>query len=147
MSKLLGQYDLAGSKLPVLGSNWLELTLSAAPSIFGHPKFEQHLSMSFFVGRLNMELEITWPRIFKVWWAYLWRSVLAILAAMVSGAVLGFIVTIGWAAMGFEMEAIKPMTTAIGVAVGLGFSLLPIKMILGKQFGDFKLALVRTESA
>lgn len=89
-----------------------------------------------------MELEVTWKRVFRVWWAYLWRNLLAIVAAMlvggVVGAILGFV--LGYA--GVPADDIKVFVTPIGMVIGLAISIIPVKMILGKSFGDFRLILV-----
>ena len=91
-------------------------------------------------------MEVTWGRAARVWWSYLWRNLFAIVAAMVIGgligAVLGFILGIA----GVAQNKIVMLTLPIGMIVGLGISIVPIKMILGKNFGEFRLVLVKNQT-
>lgn len=90
-----------------------------------------------------MELEVTWKRAIKVWWAYFWRNLLAILAGMVIGAILGAVIGFILGALGVSIETIRMVTMPIGFALGLVISIIPIKMILNKDFGEFKLVLLK----
>lgn len=88
-----------------------------------------------------MELEVTWGRAIRVWWAFLWRNLIAILLAMLLGGVLGFIIDYIIAAAGGVITKIQIILGSIGSILGLGTSIVPIKMILGKDFGEFRLVL------
>lgn len=89
-----------------------------------------------------MELEVTWKRAVKVWWSYLWRNVLAVAGAMIVssivGAILGFVLTLA----GLPRDIIQNVATPIGLLIGILFSIIPIKLILGKDFGEFRLVLI-----
>lgn len=89
-----------------------------------------------------MELEITWNRAIRVWWSYLWRNLIAIVVAMIIGMILGFIIGFIMGAMGFPILAIQIVTAPLGFVIGLGISVVPMKMILGKDFGEFRLVLL-----
>lgn len=91
-----------------------------------------------------MELEVTWKRAAKVWWSYLWRSIIAIIVAMVLGGIVGFIIGFVLGAMGVSTQTIQFITAPIGMIIGLLISVVPIKMILGKDFGEFRLVLLQT---
>ena len=91
-----------------------------------------------------MELEVTWKRAAKVWWSYLWRSIIAIIVAMVLGGIVGFIIGFVLGAMGVSTQTIQFITTPIGMVIGLLISIVPIRMILGKDFGEFRLVLLQT---
>lgn len=90
-----------------------------------------------------MELEVTWKRAAKVWWSYLWRSIIAIIVAIVLGGIVGFIVGFVLGAMGVSTQTIQFITAPIGMIIGLLISIVPIKMILGKDFGEFRLVLLQ----
>ncbi|CAM2785124.1 hypothetical protein [Rariglobus hedericola] len=96
---------------------------------------------------MNNELEITWPRVLRVWWAYLWRSLIAMLVAMILGGIAGFIIGFCMGMAGVPTRTIQFVTAPIGALIGLGISIFPIKMILGKNFGKFRLVLVETSAA
>ncbi|MGO1233694.1 MAG: hypothetical protein ACTMHG_08240 [Marinobacter sp.] len=91
-----------------------------------------------------MELEVTWKRAAKVWWSYLWRSIIAIIVATVLGGIVGFIIGFVLGAMGVSTQTIQFITAPIGMIIGLLISIVPIKMILGKDFGEFRLVLLQT---
>ncbi len=92
-----------------------------------------------------MELEVTWGRAIKVWCAYAWRNFLAIVACVIAATILGFIVGLVMGAAGAAPSTIKVVTFPIGFIAGIAFSIIPMKLILGKDFGEFKLALVRAQ--
>jgi ABC-type glycerol-3-phosphate transport system permease component len=89
-----------------------------------------------------MELEITWNRAVRVWWSYLWRNLIAIVVATIIGmivcAVIGFILE----TMGFSVRTIQIIVAPSGFVIGLAISIVPLKMILGKDFGEFRLVLL-----
>lgn len=89
-----------------------------------------------------MELEITWDRVVRVWWSYLWRSLICILIAMLIGMICGFIIGFTLGFIGFPASLIRLVTGSIGFALGLAISILPMKLILGKDYGDFRLVLL-----
>ncbi len=92
-----------------------------------------------------MELEVTWVRAIKVWWAYAWRNFLAIIVSVVVATILGFIAGLVMGAAGANPSTIKAVTFPLGFIAGVAVSIIPIKMILGKNFGEFKLVLVKAE--
>ena len=89
-----------------------------------------------------MELEVTWKRATRVWWSYLWRNLIAIIAAMVIGGIIGAILGFSLGALGVPLETIQIIVMPIGAIIGLLISIVPMKMILGKNFGGFRLVLV-----
>jgi hypothetical protein len=94
-----------------------------------------------------MEVEITWGRVIRVWWAYFWRNLLAIFAAVIAGAIVGGLIGFVMGAMGLNISAIQYVTASVGAFLGLSLSVMPIKMILGKDFGQFRLVLVASPQA
>lgn len=94
-----------------------------------------------------MELEVTWKRATRVWWSYLWRNLIAMIAAMIVGAIIGFLLGFALGAVGVPAETIQMITAPIGVVVGLLISIVPIRMILGKDFGEFRLVLLQSATA
>lgn len=88
------------------------------------------------------EVDITWGRAIRVWWAYLWRSLIAIVLAGIAGFVAGFIIGFVMGSLGIQPATIQVFATTAGLLIGLAFSIPPMKMILGKRFGDFRLVLV-----
>lgn len=93
-----------------------------------------------------MELEITWNRILRVWWSYLWRNLICIVVGMLLGMVVGFIVGFIMGAMGLPPRVIMCVTAPIGFVIGLAISVVPMKMILGKDYGEFRLVLLAKQA-
>jgi type III secretory pathway component EscS len=94
---------------------------------------------------LKVELEITWSRVARIWWSYLWRNLIAIVGAVIIGAIVGLVFGFVLGTLGVETETIKMIVQPIGFLIGLGISIIPLKLILGKDFGEFRLVLVSTD--
>jgi len=93
------------------------------------------------------ELEVTWDRVIRVWWSYLWRKFIVALAAMIASAMIGLFFGVIIHRLGVSNHATaRWVILPIGFAIGLGFSVIPIKLILGKNFGTFRLVLVSTQA-
>jgi uncharacterized protein YacL len=101
-----------------------------------------------------MELEITWKRAIRVYWAWLWRWVVTFVVAFAimtaSGFVIGFIVGFTMSKFGYQTETIQSISTILGVIIGLVAALIapifPLKKILGKDFGEFRLVLLAKDT-
>jgi hypothetical protein len=93
-----------------------------------------------------MELEITWRRIVRVWWAYTWRNLIALVAAAIIGGIIGFILGFVGHFIGIPTGVIQIIAAVIGCSVGLIVSLIPMKMILGKNYGEFRLVLLPSDT-
>lgn len=89
-----------------------------------------------------METEITWRRTWRIWWAYAWRNLLMTIASMIAGGIVGFIVGFLLGMLGVEQQIIQYVTGSLGFVIGFLLSVLPMRMILGKNFGDFRLVLI-----
>jgi len=92
-----------------------------------------------------MELEVTWGRAIRVWWAYLWRSLLVGILGMIAGGIVGGIVGLILGVIGVPINVIKIVCGTVGVLIGLPISIIPMKMVLGKDFGEFKLVLLQKQ--
>ncbi|MDD5492596.1 MAG: hypothetical protein PHV60_07960 [bacterium] len=93
-----------------------------------------------------MELQITWKNTFRIWWSYAWRNLIAIAVAFVAGMIIGGITGGIMGFLGIDLRTIKIVTGTMGFIVGLGISIVPMKMILGKDFGEFRLVLLSKEN-
>lgn len=93
-----------------------------------------------------MELEVTWGRTIKVWWSYAWRNLIAIIVSMILGGIAGFIIGFIMTAFGAAEETMKTTATIVGFIIGVAVSIVPMKMILGMNFGEFRLVLLRNEN-
>src|SRR4030095_8632499 len=89
-----------------------------------------------------MELEITWSRAVRVWWSYVWRNLIAIVVSMLVGMVIGAVIGFILGAMGVPVRVIQIVLAPIAFVMGMAISIVPMKMILGKDFGEFRLVLL-----
>lgn len=89
-----------------------------------------------------MELEVTWGRAVKVWWSYFWRSMIAAVAAILIGILVGMILGFILALMGASLEVVQTFSGIVGGLIGLLASIVPFKLILGKDFGEYRLVLL-----
>ena len=80
----------------------------------------------------------------KVWWAFVWRSVLfGVLLGFGMGILLGILSV---AAPGISPEtASGVLTVFVGFPLGIGISIEVMYRLLRKRFKDFEIALVRAE--
>lgn len=56
--------------------------------------------------------------------------------------VLGFVMGILFAMLGLPKDTLKLIVKITGFVIGLLISIVPMKLILGKDFGDFRLVLL-----
>lgn len=90
----------------------------------------------------TMELEVTWKRATRVWWSYLWRNLIVLIVAIIAGAIAGGILGFILGLIGTPREVVQVLVMPVGFIIGLGASIIPLKLILGKNFGEFRLVLV-----
>ncbi len=94
-----------------------------------------------------VELEVTWGRALRVWWAITWRS---LLLALCVGAGLGccaggFIGALGafvGASQARIQEVVQLVTLPLGVLMGLLAGMWATRAVLRKKFRHFRIALV-----
>ena len=96
---------------------------------------------------IAMELEITWGRFIRVWWAHYWRCLIAMIICFIICSIIGFIIGFVMGMLGASIRMIQVVSFTIGLIIGLGVSLVPMRMILGKDFGEFRLVLISNEEA
>lgn len=92
-----------------------------------------------------MEVEITWKRTLPIWWAYFWRNIMAVVASIMVGSFVGLIIGFILDVMGIWNDTMNVVCRIIGTVIGLAFSVVPMKMILGKKFGNYRLVLVSAD--
>ncbi len=89
-----------------------------------------------------MELEATYRRAVHVWWAFFWRSIIATILGSILSAILGGILGFIMGFIGFGTGAISFFSGILGFVIGLGISIVPVKLILNKNYGEFELVLL-----
>ena len=88
------------------------------------------------------ELEITWGRSLKVWWSMVWRLVIF---GAVAGLIVGIIVGIVGAIIGIDQGVAQLISGLGGALISLPIGVWVVKIILGKNFSDFRIALLSIE--
>jgi ABC-type uncharacterized transport system permease subunit len=84
-------------------------------------------------------VEVTWLRAVKVWWSLLWRTVLFVFLA---SAVIGFILGMIMGLFKAEPQAIITTSIIIGYIVSILIGIAVTRIVLKKEYSDFKLALI-----
>jgi len=64
---------------------------------------------------------------------------------MVVGAIVGFIIGFCLALIGIPTEIISIVSGVVGFVIGLCLSLIPVYWVLGRNYGDFRLALIKAK--
>lgn len=93
-----------------------------------------------------MEIAPTWSHVARIWWALLWRGVLVMIATAIAGFVIGAVLGFLLGMLGAALATVQVICGVVGALLGLAGSLLPIRLVLGKDFGTFRLVLVSSES-
>lgn len=78
----------------------------------------------------------------KVWWAFLWRSVVF---ACLSGFAVGFLFALAALALKLPPEIVSAVSGLFGVVLGALLSIEAMYRVLRKRFAGFELALLKTE--
>lgn len=95
-------------------------------------------------------LPVTASRVLRIWWSYFWRS-LAVFAALflvlILGSILfGMLLSVIMTLVGLDPASMHLLVRLVGAVfgflVGLLSSVIPLWLILGRNFGEFRLALI-----
>ena len=90
----------------------------------------------------SSELEVTWKRVFPIWLSYLWRNIIAIICATIISFIVSYLIGSVMTYFGFKTSFINLVTRVTGFLIGITISIIPLKMVIGKNFGNFRLTLV-----
>ena len=83
-------------------------------------------------------LKVTWLRAMKIWWSLAWRSVLyGSIAAFVAGLAVGSLSNV----LGHE-HLTNIYTQSAGLLVGIPVGILVVKMVLSKEFRDYRIVIM-----
>ena len=94
-----------------------------------------------FTNNTNF-LEPTYKRVFVVWWALLWRSVLWPIGP---GVAVAFIEAFIEARIGIPDAIMRYLPFISGVIIGLLVEMYVIRSVLRKRFREFSIRLVPCE--
>jgi len=88
----------------------------------------------------------TWRRATQVWWALTWRGAVAMFVSVMLGALLGAIAGALVATFSIptaDLAAVSQgLAQAFGAVLGALVSIIPVKLVLGSDFGEFRLVLL-----
>ena len=85
-----------------------------------------------------MEIVATWDKVFRVWWALVWRWLLCWLTAIIIVAMLGSKVI---PALGLSQTTERWLDAIIVIPICIFITVLPVKMVINKKYGHFRLSL------
>jgi len=83
---------------------------------------------------------LTWTRVLKVWWALTWRMVLFCFAG---GFIMGFIVGLLMVILKMDRQTTMVACQIAGMIISMPIGLYVTKIILQKEFSDFRIALIK----
>ena len=91
-------------------------------------------------------VEVTWRRVFKVWWCLAWRAALITFAGSL---MLGFALGIVGAVIGMPTDLIKFAATVMSYVVATAVFIIVLWRILDqrKSFSDFRISLIEKEQS
>lgn len=79
----------------------------------------------------------------RICWGFLWRSLLVSVGSGVCGGLIGGLISVAGAALGFAKPGLQVAGGAAGVVCGAFFVYFYVRWLLAARLGDFKLVLVR----
>jgi hypothetical protein len=106
------------------------------------PSFGNDASRNVPTGDRRQGLEVNLGRLLRIYWLFIWRSVLGALAI---GFVLGFIIGLVLGALGVPLTRIATISGVVGLVGGAAWALFCLKMALEKKYRDFRIILVPRE--
>lgn len=86
-----------------------------------------------------MPSEITWGIAFRVWWGWMWRSILLVLVLSLP---LGFVIGFVGAMLGMQAY-IVPISMIFGFILGIGIQMYIVKRVLTKGVAGVRFQMVR----
>ncbi|MBI5521817.1 MAG: hypothetical protein HY910_04240 [Desulfarculus sp.] len=92
-----------------------------------------------------MEAEKSWGNVVRVWWAYAWRSFLMMIVAFIIHLVLNLIIVIVGNSFELPPRLVTGFDFLVKCAVFLSLSIVPMRLIMGKDFGHFRLVMLTKE--
>jgi hypothetical protein len=104
------------------------------------------MGTSYFFDEAKMLELIKDRRYMTVWWALMWRSLVAMLVGFFGGSILGFVIGFILGSAGISILVIKIVCGIAGAILGFGTSLYPLKFLIGKDLGGFRLEIVHNEN-
>lgn len=85
--------------------------------------------------------EVTWSRLWRIWWLMFWRTVVMFVVVSVAGGVL---TGIAQEHLGFGPDTARIVYTALPLPIFGVAAFTAISMALRKRFRGFRLAIVPT---
>jgi len=92
-----------------------------------------------------IELEVTWARLLRVWWEWFWRNLLTTIGVLIVATVIGALSGVVLGAVGATEDTLQMVAAVIGTLVAVTATVIPLGLILNKDIGGFRLAIVSRE--
>ena len=90
-----------------------------------------------------IEVEATWNRVIRVYWSYFWRQLIILLLGTIG---IDVFLALMFYAVDTPKHTVLQVIMPINLVLGTCLPIIPMKLILGKNFGTFRLVLVSTEA-
>jgi hypothetical protein len=84
-------------------------------------------------------VEVTWKRVIKVWWSFIWRGTLF---GFIGGFIVGFIIGLIAGVAGGDSNTIGRLAQIGGGIIGIPIGIVVMRIVLRKQYSDFRIALI-----
>lgn len=94
----------------------------------------------------SIELKPTLRRVIKIWWAYVWRYLVAFAVSLIIAAVAGAVLGYSMGARGYSRESMEIAGYAVGLFIAVATTIVPLKLIIGKQFKGFRVVLLKASA-
>jgi hypothetical protein len=89
-------------------------------------------------------VELTWPRVIKIWWSLVWKALLiGFLVAVILKFAVGFVGT----AIGMDEDSIRLIAQAIVIIATNIVWIFVLRWVLKDQYSDFRIAMVTDDES
>lgn len=87
--------------------------------------------------------QATWLRVLQLWWSLAWRNVIAAAVVYIGGFFLSLLnyyllLLVG----GLPATLVRVVSISAAAVLGFAIGLIPLKLVLQREYGDFHLALM-----
>ena len=93
-----------------------------------------------------MELDATWGRSIRIWWGFLWRYALSTVIVLIFGLPVAILMGTLLGLSSVSPETASTIGSVVGAIAVLFCPLLAIKMLLNRNYGEFRLAIVKNKN-
>ena len=136
---------LADARRRTITERFLAPGNSRSAHFHPHVKPTRSRGMIHCSAKNLMEFEITWKRVYRIWWELMLRHLLIGLPFVICAGISAGVYMAVYMRLGVNEEHVRVGARILIYALALAISPIPLRFVLNRNFGEFRLALVSIE--